>query len=78
MCSMRFPECFVAADEARKLQRTIEKEIARYLGKRLQRISDQPKVWKYASQTTTITQALVCVCVFVYIEVDTKHSTQAS
>lgn len=32
--SMRFPECFVAADEARELQRTIEKEIQVYIGKR--------------------------------------------
>ena len=31
---MRFPECFVAADEARELQRTIEKEIQVYIGKR--------------------------------------------
>jgi ATP-dependent RNA helicase SUPV3L1/SUV3 len=41
---MRFPEFFVAADEARELQRTIEKEIARYLGKHLQRVPDQPRV----------------------------------
>ena len=44
MYSMRFPEFFVAADEARELQRTIEKEIARYLGKHLQRVPDQPRV----------------------------------
>ena len=31
---MRFPLCFVAADEARELQRKIEKEIAIYIGKR--------------------------------------------
>ena len=30
---MRFPECFVAAEEARELQYKIEQEIARYIGK---------------------------------------------
>ena len=43
--SMRFPDCFVAADEARELQRTIEKEIASYLGKRLRPVSNSPKVY---------------------------------
>ena len=32
--SMRFPECFVAADEARGLQKHIQDEIAHYIVKR--------------------------------------------
>ena len=30
---MRFPECFVAAEEARELQRMVEKEIQCYISK---------------------------------------------
>lgn len=34
LLSMRFPECFVAADEARELQKHIQDEIAHYIVKR--------------------------------------------
>lgn len=49
---MRFPECFIAAVEARELQRTIEKEIESYIGKRPRPVAaSSPPRYRGAIQT---------------------------
>ena len=50
--SMRFPECFVAADEARELQKNIQDEIAHYIVKRSRPLSVFHKLRDNAAGTT--------------------------